>query len=59
MNTGHSVGRGNPFREFVVAVLGLAGCGGMFAKDDTDSIGEIAGLKPRMGRVQGQGFLHF
>src|SRR6266566_2975620 len=39
--------RGDPFREFVVTVPGLAGCGGMLAKGGKDSIGGIAGLKPR------------
>jgi len=48
-----------PFREFVVAVPGLAGSGGMFAKGRKDNIEGITGLKPRKERVRGQVFLHF
>jgi hypothetical protein len=45
--------RDDPFREAIVAILGLIEPGGLFSKDGEDSLGEITGLKPEKERVRG------
>ena len=50
-------GRGDPFRESIVAILGLAGCRDLLLKDGEDILGRFTGLKPRKERVLGKIFL--
>jgi len=50
-------GRGDPFRESVVAILGLAGRRDLLLKDVEDSLGGFTGLEPRKERVLGNIFL--
>ena len=41
----HIYGRGDPFCESVVIILGLIECRDLFSKDGDDGLGRIAGLK--------------
>ena len=50
-------GRGDPFREPVIAILGLAERRDLLLKDVEDGLGGFTGLKPRKERVLGKIFL--
>ena len=50
-------GRGDPFHESFVAILGLAGRWDLLFQDVEDSLGGFAGLKPRKERVLGNVFV--
>jgi hypothetical protein len=47
-------GRCYPFREFIVAILGLIELGGLLSKDGEDSFGGMTGLKPGKERMLGE-----
>jgi len=49
-------GRGDPFRETFVAILGLAKRWDLLLKDVEDSLGGFTGLKLRKERVLGKIF---
>ena len=46
-------GRGNPFSESVIGILGLAGSGDLFSKDGENGLGGIVGLKGREEGMRG------
>jgi len=50
-------GRGDPFHESFVAILGFAGRWNLLLKDVEDSLEGFTGLKPRKERVLGKVFV--
>jgi hypothetical protein len=48
----YTYGRGDPFCESVVAILGLVECR-RSSKDSENGLGRVAGLKARKERVRG------
>ena len=50
-------GRGDPFHESFVAILGLAGRWDLLLEDVQDSLGGFTGLKSRKERVLGKIFV--
>ena len=46
-------GWGDPFRETIIVILGLAEHGDMLSKDGEDGLGRITGLKGGKERMRG------